>query len=61
VTGISALTLGLVGNLLTIAFAALVSWRAGLVLPLAGWLVVPVAIWTGFATAIVVGLMRIDR
>ncbi|MGV3515769.1 tryptophan-rich sensory protein [Luteitalea sp.] len=60
-TGVDPLVLGMVGNLVTIATATAVAWRCAALLPLAALLVLPVAVWTAFATVIVIGLMRLPR
>ena len=57
-TGVSALWCGLGGNLLVIAAALAVACAAGRDSAAAGVLVLPVAVWTAYATAIVIGQMR---
>lgn len=57
-TGISPLWFGLWGNLAVVAAALFVALQVYGVSPGAALLVVPVAVWTSFATAIVVGQMR---
>jgi hypothetical protein len=59
-TGISALWVGLAGNALVIAAALFVTARAWAVSPLASLLVLPVAAWTCFASAIVAGRLRAE-
>ncbi len=60
ITGISPLWFGLAGNLVVIAAAAALSVRLHALDYAAAWLVAPAAIWTAFATAIVIGEMRLD-
>jgi hypothetical protein len=48
------------GEVVVILLAAAVAWRIAAVCPAAAKLVLPVAVWTGYATAIVVGEMRRD-
>lgn len=57
-TGISALWFGLWGNLAVIAVAALVTLRLFPEAKTASYLVLPVAIWTAYATWIVLGEMK---
>lgn len=60
-TGVSALWFGLVGNVIVIAFALFV---AHLLMPksvTASLLVLPVALWTAYATAIVIGQMKAQQ
>jgi tryptophan-rich sensory protein len=57
-TGVSALWYGLWGNLVVVACALLVAWRVAAVSPTAAVAVLPVAAWTAFATAIVIGRVR---
>jgi tryptophan-rich sensory protein len=59
-TGVSALWFGLFGNILVIIAALAVAYLARQESATAALLVVPVAIWTSFATAIVVGQMRLQ-
>lgn len=57
-TGIPGLWFGLIGNILVIVFAVIVAYRLLHALPAAGWLVVPVVVWTAYASLIVIGEMR---
>jgi tryptophan-rich sensory protein len=61
ITGLSALWYGLAGNILVIIFALVVAYKLSAVSTTAALLVVPVALWTTFATAIVVGEMRMQK
>ena len=61
ITGISALWFGLWGNVVVIAVAILVAWNIYEVLPSAAWLVIPVAVWTSYATLIVIGELRMKH
>ncbi|MBE9178573.1 tryptophan-rich sensory protein [Oculatella sp. LEGE 06141] len=54
-TGVSALWFGLVGNVAVILSALLVAYQLGTASMTASLLVVPVAVWTVYATAIVIG------
>jgi tryptophan-rich sensory protein len=54
-TGVPSLWFGLFGNLIVIAYTLFVASRVRDVSPLAGCLVLTVALWTGYATAIVLG------
>ncbi|MFN7119761.1 MAG: tryptophan-rich sensory protein [Saprospiraceae bacterium] len=60
-TGISALWFGLIGNLVVIAVAALVIIQILPVSTLAAWLVVPVIVWTAFASLIVWGELKMEH
>lgn len=60
-TGISALWFGLLGNGIVIVLALVVSYVLYPISPMASLLVAPVAVWTTFATAIVVGEMRVQK
>lgn len=60
-THISALWYGLIGNLVVIAFAAVVVFKLLSVSKTAAFLTLPVILWTTFATAIVVGEMRLAK
>jgi tryptophan-rich sensory protein len=57
-TGISALWYGLVGNAFVIVLALIVAYVVGAKATTAGLLVLPVAVWTTYAAAIVIGEMR---
>lgn len=57
-TGISALWFGLAGNLVVIAAAAAIAYGLRTVSATAAYLVVPVAVWTAYATTIVLGQMK---
>lgn len=58
-TGLSALWFGLAGNLVVIVLALFVAWQVSAVSSTAAFLILPVAAWTAFATAIVVGEMKV--
>jgi tryptophan-rich sensory protein len=58
VTHISALWFGLWGNLVVIIFAGVVFYFMYKLLPSASWLILPVCLWTSFATLIVVGQLK---
>ena len=60
-TGISALWYGLYGNLAVILFAVFVAAKLYPVSATAALLTLPVALWTTFATLIVVGEMRLEK
>lgn len=60
-TGVSALWFGLFGNVVVIVLALAVASEVYIASPTASGLVVPVAVWTAFATAIVIGQMRVRR
>ena len=60
-TGISALWFGLAGNLAVILVAAVVAYKISATSVTAASLVVPVVVWTAYATAIVVGEMKVQR
>lgn len=60
VTGISALWFGLWGNLAVISVSLFVVHRAWTEAPTGAIAVLPVAVWTSFATAIVLGRMRVQ-
>jgi tryptophan-rich sensory protein len=57
-TGVSALWFGFAGNLTVIVLALVVAHKLYWYSRVAGALVLPVALWTTFATAIVLGQMR---
>ncbi len=57
-TGISSLWFGLAGNLIVIACTLLVVYGIRNVSQIAAWLVFTVAVWTTYATAIVIGQLR---
>ncbi len=57
-TGISALWFGLWGNLAVIAFAFFVAARLWPTAMMAAYLVLPIALWTSYATLIVLGEMK---
>ncbi|GAB2791685.1 hypothetical protein GCM10027275_40670 [Rhabdobacter roseus] len=59
--GISALWYGLIGNLIVIAFAALVVYKLYPVSKVASFLTLPVILWTAFASLIVVGEMKLEK
>lgn len=60
-TGISALWYGLIGNVVVIVLALIVASVVGARSTTAGVLVLPVLVWTTYATAIVVGEMKAQR
>lgn len=60
ITGISALWLGLIGNIVVIAFATLVVYNLLMVSQTAAMLVIPVIIWMAYASLIVIGEMKLD-
>ncbi len=60
-TGISSLWFGLFGNLLVIACALFVTFRVAAMSAVAARLILPVVIWTAYATAIVLGQLRAQR
>lgn len=57
-TGISSLWFGLFGNGLVIILAAIVALKLYPTSPPASWLIVPVIVWTAFATLLVIGEMK---
>jgi tryptophan-rich sensory protein len=61
VTGISPLWFGLWGNIAVIIFAVIVCFKTYNVLPSTAWLVLPICIWTSFATLIVIGQMKVEK
>lgn len=60
-TNISALWFGLFGNILVILFALVVIIKLWPVCKTAGLLTIPVILWTGFATLIVIGEMKLRK
>lgn len=60
-TGISALWFGLLGNMVVILFAAVVVVQLYEFSKTAAYLVVPVILWTSYATLIVIGEMRLEK
>jgi len=60
-TGISSLWFGLFGNLLVIACALFITFSVAAVSVVAARLILPIVIWTAYATAIVVGQLRAQR
>lgn len=60
-TGVSALWFGLGGNLAVIILALVVALLLRPISATVSLLVLPVAVWTGYATAIVLGEMRAQR
>lgn len=60
-TGISALWFGLLGNIVVIIYAAIVIMQLYPFAKLASYLVLPVIVWTAYATLIVIGEMRIEK
>lgn len=60
-TGVSALWYGLFGNLLVIMCALFVAYKLFPLSQTTAFLVLPVAVWTLFATAIVLGEMRLEK
>ncbi len=60
-THISALWYGLIGNIVVILFAAVVVFKLLPVNKTAAILTVPVILWTTYATAIVVGEMKLSK
>jgi|GEM_PF-1116101 len=58
ITGVSPLWFGLFGNMLVILFCIFVCIRIKTISPLATGLIFPVAIWTFYATLIVIGEMK---
>ncbi|MEZ4703488.1 MAG: tryptophan-rich sensory protein [Rhodothermales bacterium] len=59
-TGVSALWFGLIGNLVVIGLALVAAYGVGALNARAGLLILPVALWTTYATAIVLGEMRVQ-
>lgn len=59
-TGVSALWYGLVGNVAVILAALAVAYVLYPVSATAALLVLPVAVWTSYATAIVLGEMKVE-
>lgn len=59
-TGVSALWYGLIGNLIVILLALFVTYKVYAVVMAAALLVLPVALWTAFATAIVIGELKVQ-
>lgn len=57
-TGVSPLWFGLWGNLVVIVAALWVARRIGMADAAGGWLILPVALWTAYATAIVLGKLQ---
>jgi tryptophan-rich sensory protein len=60
-TGISPLWFGLIGNLLVIVFALFVTLKLAPASRPAAKLVFPVALWTAYATTIVLGEMKFQK
>ena len=61
ITGISPLWFGLWGNLAVIVLAANVFFRIYSFTPATSWLVLPICIWTFYATIVVIGEMKLNR
>ena len=57
-TGISSLWFELFGNIVVIAAASYLVWRFRRTVPVASLLIAPVALWTLFATFIVIGELK---
>ena len=57
-TGVSSLWFGLFGNLIVVACTLFVVYRVREVSMVATCLILSVAVWTGYATAIVLGQLR---
>lgn len=60
-TGVSSLWFGLFGNLIVIAYTLFVVNRVREVSTVATCLILCVAVWTGYATAIVLGQLRAQK
>jgi tryptophan-rich sensory protein len=60
-THISALWFGLVGNLVVIVAALAIAYAAYLVSATAAYYILPVAVWTTYATAIVIGELKAQK
>lgn len=60
-TNISALWFGLIGNIAVIIFASFVIYKLLPVNKTAALLIIPVIIWTTFASIIVVGEMKLEK
>lgn len=60
-TGISALWFGLLGNIVVIMYAAIVVFQLFPISKVAAWLIIPIIIWTSYATLLVIGEMRLEK
>jgi tryptophan-rich sensory protein len=58
-TGISAMWFGLWGNIGVIILSTVVFTKVYAVVPATAWPILPVAIWTFFATLVVIGEMKL--
>lgn len=60
-TSVSALWFGLIGNIAVILFAMFTIYKLGPVSKISAYLVLPVIVWTAFASLIVVGEMKLEK
>ncbi len=60
-THISALWFGLIGNIVVILFAAFVIWKLHPISKTAAYLIIPIIVWTLYATLIVLGEMKLGK